>query len=114
MKKGVGKVFEVGEVVLVPLADVNKAKVDAQNLTGISALMFSYGTGTIHYLHWHSKMVPVPVLAFLHFGSVPVWAPSITRTGIQQWFQYRYWNFCTWVYYQYWQGSLLVLAFNGA
>jgi hypothetical protein len=29
MKKGVGKVFEVGEVVLVPLADVNKAKVDA-------------------------------------------------------------------------------------
>jgi hypothetical protein len=35
MKKGVGKVFEVGEVVLVPLADVNKAKVDAQNLTGV-------------------------------------------------------------------------------
>jgi hypothetical protein len=34
MKKGVGKVFEVGEVVLVPLHDVNKAKVDAQNLTG--------------------------------------------------------------------------------
>ncbi len=25
MKKGVGKVFEVGEVVLVPLADVDKA-----------------------------------------------------------------------------------------
>ena len=35
MKKGVGKVFEVGEVVLVPLADVDKAKVDAQNLTGV-------------------------------------------------------------------------------
>ncbi len=35
IKKGVGKVFEVGEVVLVPLADVNKAKVDAQNLTGV-------------------------------------------------------------------------------
>ncbi len=35
MKKGVGKVFEAGEVVLVPLADVNKAKVDAQNLTGV-------------------------------------------------------------------------------
>ncbi len=35
MKKGAGKVFEVGEVVLVPLADVNKAKVDAQNLTGV-------------------------------------------------------------------------------
>jgi hypothetical protein len=35
MKKGVGKVFEVGEVVLAPLADVNKAKVDAQNLTGV-------------------------------------------------------------------------------
>jgi hypothetical protein len=35
MKKGVGKVFEVGEVVLVSLADANKAKVDAQNLTGV-------------------------------------------------------------------------------
>jgi hypothetical protein len=35
MKKGVGKVFEVREVVLVPLAYLNKAKVDAQNLTGV-------------------------------------------------------------------------------
>ena len=35
MKKSVGKVFEFGEVVLMPLADVNKAKVDAQNLTGV-------------------------------------------------------------------------------
>jgi hypothetical protein len=35
MKKGVGKVFEVGEVVLVPLANVDKAKIDAQNLTGV-------------------------------------------------------------------------------
>ncbi len=34
MKKGVGKLFEVGEVVIVPLANVNKAKVDAQNLAG--------------------------------------------------------------------------------
>ncbi len=34
-KKGVGKIFEVGEVVLVPLADVDKAKVDAQNLTRV-------------------------------------------------------------------------------
>ncbi len=35
MKKGVSKVFEVGEVVLVPLANADKAKVDAQNLTGV-------------------------------------------------------------------------------
>ncbi len=35
MKKGVGKVFKVGEVLLVPLADVSKAKVDAQNVTGV-------------------------------------------------------------------------------
>jgi hypothetical protein len=35
MKKGVNKAFEVGEVVLVPLADVDKAKVDAQNLTRV-------------------------------------------------------------------------------
>jgi hypothetical protein len=35
MKKGVGKVFEVREVILVPLTNVNKVKVDAQNLTGV-------------------------------------------------------------------------------
>jgi hypothetical protein len=35
MKKGVDKVFEVGEMVLVPLANVDKAKVDAQNLTRV-------------------------------------------------------------------------------
>ncbi len=34
MKKGIGKVFEVREVVLMPLHDVVKAKGDAQNLTG--------------------------------------------------------------------------------
>jgi hypothetical protein len=39
--------------------------------------------GTVHYQNWYSKMVPVLVLAFLHFGSVPVWAQSITGTGIQ-------------------------------
>jgi hypothetical protein len=35
MKKGFSKVFEIGEVVLVHLANVDKAKVDAQNLTGV-------------------------------------------------------------------------------
>jgi hypothetical protein len=35
MKKGDSKVFEVGEVVLVPPHDVDKAKVDAQKLTGV-------------------------------------------------------------------------------
>jgi hypothetical protein len=39
---------------------------------GISALWFSTGIGTFHYCYWHSKMVPVLVLAFLHFGSVLV------------------------------------------
>ncbi len=37
MKKGVSEVFEVSEVVLVPLAIVNKAKVDAQELTEVIA-----------------------------------------------------------------------------
>jgi hypothetical protein len=81
---------------------------------GISALWFSTGTGRVHYPHWHSKIIPASVLAFLHFGSVPVWAHSITGTGIHEWFQYRYWNFCTLVHYQYWHGSFLVLALNGA
>ncbi len=35
---------------------------------GISALRFSTSIGTVHFRYWHSKMVPVPVLAFLHFG----------------------------------------------
>jgi hypothetical protein len=86
----------------------------AYTSNGISALWFSTSIGTVHYPHWHSKMVPVPVLAFLHFGSVPVWAHSNTGTGIQKWFQYQYWIFCILVHYQYWHGSLLVLAFNGA
>jgi hypothetical protein len=59
-------------------------------------------------------MVPGPVLAFLNFGSVSVWAHTITGTGIHKWFQYRYWIFCTLVHYQYWHGSLLVMAFNDA
>ncbi len=33
-QEGCIKVFEVGEVVVVPLADVNKVKIDAQNLMG--------------------------------------------------------------------------------
>ena len=32
--RGVGKVFFIGEVVRVPVADVNRAKVDNSNLTG--------------------------------------------------------------------------------
>jgi hypothetical protein len=55
-------------------------------------------------------MVPVLVLSFLHFGSVPVKAKSITGTGIQQWCPYQYWHFGTLVHYQYWHGTLLVLT----
>ncbi len=52
--------------------------------TGIGnyVLGFSTSMGTFHYWNWHS-IVPVPVLAFLHFGSVPVWAHPIT--GTQWW-----------------------------
>jgi hypothetical protein len=78
--------------------------------TGISALWFSTGIGTVHYWNWHSKMVPVPVLSFLHFSSVPVKAKSITGTGIQQWFPCWYWLFGTLIQYHYWHGTLLVLA----
>ncbi len=35
MKKGDGKVFEIREVVLVPLVNADKAKVDAHHLTGV-------------------------------------------------------------------------------
>jgi hypothetical protein len=46
-------------------------------------LWFSTSMGMVNYRYWYSKMVPVLVLAFLHFGSVPVWAHSITGTGIK-------------------------------
>ncbi len=58
-------------------------------------------------------MVSVPVLAFMHFGPVPVLARYITGTGIK-WCQYWYWHICTFVQYQYWLGTLPVLALNGA
>ncbi len=101
---------------------------------GISAPWFSTSIGTYHYQNWHSKMVPdpgigivsrwfitgmgivrywyrhlilpVPVLAFLHLGSLPVQAQSITRIGIQKWCPYQYWHFCTLVQYQYGHISL--------
>ncbi len=51
---------------------------------GISAFWFSTSMGTVHYQNWHLIMVPVLVLAYLHFRSVPVWAHSINGTGIQK------------------------------
>jgi hypothetical protein len=54
----------------------------ARTSIGISALWFSTSMGTIHYQHWHAIM-PVPVMALLHVGSVPVWTKSITDNGIQ-------------------------------
>jgi hypothetical protein len=60
-------------------------------------------------------MVPVAVLvlAFVHFGPVSVWAYFITNTGIK-WCQYRYWHLRILIQYQYRQGTLPVLALNGA
>jgi hypothetical protein len=76
------------------------------------ALWFSTGVGTVHYQYWHS-VVPVPVMANMYLESVPVWAHSITRTGIQL-CPYQYWHLGTFVQYQYWQGPLPELALNGA
>jgi hypothetical protein len=68
--------------------------------------------GTVHYRNWYS-VVPLLVMAFLHFGLVPVWAYSITVTRIK-WCQYRYWHLCILVQYHYRHIPLLVLALNGA
>ncbi len=81
---------------------------------GISAFWFSPSMCTVHYQHWHSIMVPVLVLAFLHLGSVPVLAHTITGSGIQKWRPYGYWHCCTMVQYRYGHSLLLVLAFNFA
>jgi hypothetical protein len=67
---------------------------------------------TVHYWQWHS-IVPVPVLAFLHFGSVPAWAQFITGTGMLL-FPHWYWHCCTLVQYQYGHSLLPILAFNCA
>ncbi len=56
--------------------------------------------------------MPLPVLACLHFGPVPVLAHTITRTGIRYLCPYWYWHFCTLVQYQYWHILLPKLAFK--
>ncbi len=74
-------------------------------------LWFSTSIGRVHYQYWHSTKVPVPVLA-LYIGSVPVWARSITGTGIPTWCPYWYWHFCTLVQNRYKHSLLPVLAFR--
>ncbi len=68
--------------------------------------------GMVHYRYLHSTKVPIPVLA-LYIGSVPVWACSITGTGIPTLCLYWYWHFCfcTLVQYRYRHSPIPVLAF---
>jgi hypothetical protein len=54
---------------------------------GIYAFWSSTSIGMVHHRCRHLT-VPVPVLAFLHSGPVPVWARFITCTSIK-WCQYR-------------------------
>jgi hypothetical protein len=82
----------------------------ARTGTGIFALWFSTNIGTVHYQYWHS-VVPVPVLANMYLISVPVWAHSITGTGIQLCL-YWYWHFCTLDQYHYGHIPLLVQTIN--
>jgi hypothetical protein len=82
----------------------------ARTSTGIYACWFSTSMDRFHYWYWLS-MMPVPVLTFLHFGSVSVWAYSITGNGIQL-CPYRYWHCCILVQYQYGHGSLPELVFS--
>jgi hypothetical protein len=74
----------------------------------IFAPLSNISIGTVHYRYWH-EMVTVPVLAFMHFGPIPVLAWHITSNGIK-WCLYQYWHICTFVQYQYWHGTLPVLA----
>ncbi len=79
------------------------------------------GAPRAHYRYRHS---PLPALAFKYgactgtgisaLWSVPVWAHSITRTGIPTWCPYWYWHFCTYVQYRYRHSPLPVLAFHCA
>ncbi len=83
----------------------------ARTGTGIFACWVSTSMGMDHYQNWYS-VLSIPALAFWNFGSVLVWAYSITGTVIK-WCQYRYWHFWILVQYQYWHGTLPVLALNG-
>ncbi len=58
-------------------------------------------------------MVPVLVLAYLHFCPIPVLARYITGTGIT-WCPYLYWHLFILVQYQYQHSTLPVFALNGA
>ncbi len=99
--------YQYGQIPLLVLA-FNYARTG----TGDCVLWFSTSRGTVHYRYWHS-MMPVKVLAILYLGLVPVWARSITGTGIQLCF-YRYWHFCHVVHYLYGQIPSLVLTINDA
>jgi hypothetical protein len=70
--------YQYGHIPLPELGFMN----DFSTGIGIFVLWFIISIGTGHYWYWHS-LVPVWILAFWHFGSVPVWAHSITSTGIQ-------------------------------
>jgi hypothetical protein len=94
----------------IPLPEL-ACKNDARTGIGIVARWFSTGMGIIRYWYWH-LFLPIPVLAFLHLGSVPVQAQSITRIGILKWCPYWYWHFCTLVQYQYEHSPLPELGFN--
>ena len=78
---------------------------------GIVAHWFSTSMGIVHYWYLH-YILTIPVLAFLHLGSVTVQAQSITHIGIQKWCPYWYWHFCTLVQYQYGHIPLPELGFN--
>jgi hypothetical protein len=59
--------YQYGHGILLVLA-FNKG-----DSSGIGIIhWFSTSMGTVHYRYWHSNMVLILVLAFLHFGSVPV------------------------------------------
>jgi hypothetical protein len=97
----------------IPLPEL-AFKNDARTGIGIVALWFITGMGIVRYWYWY-LILPVPVLAFLHLGSVLVQAQSITHIGIQNWCPYRYWHFCTLVQYQYGHIPLPGLGFiNGS
>ncbi len=72
----------------IPLPEL-AFKNDARTGIGIVARWFITGMGIIRYWYWHLILL-IPVLAFLHLGSLLVQAQSITRIGIQKWCPYWY------------------------
>jgi hypothetical protein len=64
---------------------------DASTNIGIYAFWSSISIGMVHYQYWH-LMVPVPVMAFMHFGPLGIGIFALLSNTSMGTVNYRYWH----------------------